>query len=165
MSQAILQVEIGARGVCVQADLDHGEGHIGLNADHRQLGASKASNAAAGAQDVGCERIDHIQGRDVDDDHAGALLADALAQVSLELSQLRVAESSVDRGDQILALSHDRHCCWSAPPGPLCSCHLRHLLSDAPIGGVAAGGGYVTSPAATPDASKRIRMRNGTMCR
>jgi hypothetical protein len=166
VSQAILQIEIGARGVWVQADLDHGDGHVGLNADHRQVGASKASYLAAGAQDVGCERIDHIQGRDVDDDHSGALLGHALVEVSLEFLQLRVVESSVDRGNQILALSHDRHCCWSAHRRLSAAATSATLLSDAPIGGVAAGEGLPDiAPVATPYASKRRRTRDGTMCR
>ena len=50
---------------------------------------------------------------DVDDHHAGALLADAADEVTLEPSQLWVVECSVDRDNQLEALAHDRHRCRS----------------------------------------------------
>ena len=95
--QAVLEVDSGVCRARGQADLDHGEGHVGLNADHGQLGASKSSNPGAGAEDVGCERIDHTKCRDVDDDQAGAVFADAVDEVPLEPGQLRSVESGVDR--------------------------------------------------------------------
>lgn len=74
--------------VCGQAELDHGESHVGLDGHDRQLGASMSSRGGAAGQDVGGERIDHIESRDVDDHHAGAQLADAADEVTPEPSQL-----------------------------------------------------------------------------
>lgn len=110
---AVLQIESGVRGVCGQAGLDHGEGHVGLEADDRQLGASKSSHGGAVGQDVGGEGIDQVESGDVDDHPAGALLADAADEVALEPSQWWVVECGVDRANQLEALAHDRHRCRS----------------------------------------------------
>ena len=75
-------------GSAVRPSLTHGDGHVGLDADDRQFGASKSSHGGAAGEDVARERIDHVKSGDVDDDHAGALLADAADEVTLEPRQL-----------------------------------------------------------------------------
>ena len=56
--------------------------------------------SAMRAQGQGGERVDDVEGGDVDDDAARAVLADLLDEVVLEADQLGVVQGSVDRCDQ-----------------------------------------------------------------
>ena len=55
------------------------------------------------------ERVDDVEGGDVDDDAARPVLADLVDEVVLEPDQLGVVEGSVHRCDQGGSLSHDGH--------------------------------------------------------
>jgi hypothetical protein len=63
------------------------------------------------AQHLRADRVQDVEGRDVDDDPAGLAPTDLLDQVLLEADQLGVIEDRVDRGDEVGALTHDRDQC------------------------------------------------------
>ena len=55
------------------------------------------------------EGVDHVEGRHVDHDPAGAMPPDQLGQLVAQLHHLAVGQVRLDRGDEVVALAEDRH--------------------------------------------------------
>src|ERR1700758_1132166 len=105
--EALLEVERRRRALQLQAELDHGEGHVGLDADDDRPRAQKLRRLGDAAQRPGGERVDDIEQRDVDDHAARAVPADEVAQGAPQPDQVVVAECRLHRCDQHIALLED----------------------------------------------------------
>src|SRR3954451_17874429 len=68
--EPLLEIERGLHVLEAHAELDHREGHLGLDADDHRLGAAQAGHHRDPAQRARDERVHHVQRRDVDDDAA-----------------------------------------------------------------------------------------------
>src|SRR3954471_8585344 len=64
--EPLLEVERGLHVLEAHPELDHGEGHLGLDADDHGLGAAQPGHHRDPAQRARDERVHHVQRRDVD---------------------------------------------------------------------------------------------------
>ena len=71
------------------------------------MSAAEPRGRAEAAQGVGGERVDDVEGCDVDDDTARSSSTDLIHQVVLEAHELAVVECSVDGRDKSSALGKD----------------------------------------------------------
>ena len=88
VAQAFLEVQGRLHGAGDQAELDHGERDVWLNADDHGPGTPQPGHLGQLAQRGGGERVDHVEGGDVDDHPAGAIPSDLIDEVVLESDQL-----------------------------------------------------------------------------
>lgn len=72
----------------IHTELDHGEGHVGLNPHDDRFGASESGHLGDLAERVGAEGVEDVQSRDVDEDSARSMLPDLVDQVPLKSQQL-----------------------------------------------------------------------------
>src|SRR5262249_17198713 len=114
--EAFFEVQRGRHPFQAQPHLDHGEGHVGLDADDDGLRTAQPGHIGDAAERATGERIEHVEHGDVDDDAARPRQADALDQVVLQLTQVLVSQGRLDRGDQVFVLFEDRNL-HRAPPG------------------------------------------------
>ena len=68
--QALLEVQRRGHRAGAHAELHHGEGDVGLDADDDRLGAPQPGHLGDAAQRLEPERVEHVQRGDVDDDAA-----------------------------------------------------------------------------------------------
>ena len=107
--QTFLQVQGGGDRSGAHAELHHRERDVGLDADDDGVRAAQAGHLGDAAQRVETERVDDVQRGDVDDDAPGAVPADLVDQVVAGTASVcGVVQGSVDRRDQVRALSQDR---------------------------------------------------------
>jgi hypothetical protein len=106
--ERLVEIERGVERLEVQVELHHGDRHVGLDPDDQGLGAAQPCGDGDRAERAGDEGVDDVEGADVDDEPAHALLADPLGQLVAEAEDLAVAEVGLDRGDQEIALAKDR---------------------------------------------------------
>src|SRR5215217_9297282 len=71
--EALFQVQRRLDVLELHAELDHGEGHLGLDADDHRLRAAQAGHHRDAAQGARDEGVHDVQRGDVDDDAAGAV--------------------------------------------------------------------------------------------
>src|SRR5215218_1999511 len=105
--EALFQVQRRLDVLELHAELDHGEGHLGLDADDHGLGAAQAGHhrdAPHGARD---ERVHHVERGGVDDDPARAMARDLAHDGVAQLQDVRVRQRRLDRRDQERALLED----------------------------------------------------------
>src|SRR2546422_9210077 len=74
--QALFQVQRGRDPLERKAQFDHGEGHLRLDPHDDGLRPAEPDHVGDVAEGPGRERIDHVEGGDVDDDPSGPDLAD-----------------------------------------------------------------------------------------
>src|SRR5260370_31096612 len=91
-----------------EAQLDHRERDLRLDAHDDGLRAAEPDHVGDVAQRARRERVDDVQRRDVHDDAPRAHLADLVHQRVAELLQVVVRERGLDRRDQIGSLLEDR---------------------------------------------------------
>jgi hypothetical protein len=111
----------------VQIELHHRDRNVRLDADDDGPRAAEPGGDGDRAERAGDERVDDVQGADVDDQPARAVPADPLGELVPEADDLAVAEVGLDRGDQVVALPKDRDrrfgaqasASSDAPDGPL----------------------------------------------
>src|SRR3989454_8181095 len=70
--EAFFEVQDGRAALQRQAELHHGERHVGLNTHDDRLRTAQAGHVRDVAQGAHCERVHHVQRGDVDDDTAAA---------------------------------------------------------------------------------------------
>src|SRR6266849_11088936 len=70
--EALFEVQHGRDTFQRQAELYHGERHVGLDADDDRLGAAQAGHVRDVAQRAHRERVHHVERGDVHDDTAAA---------------------------------------------------------------------------------------------
>lgn len=76
------------------------------------VGATQSRHLHQVGQGARRERVEHVEGRDVDDDPAGALSTNLVDHVLLQPRQLTAIERSVDRDHEIRALGEYRDPKW-----------------------------------------------------
>src|SRR5919201_4426839 len=86
--EALLEVQGGVNILEAHPELDHREGHLGLNANNHRLRAAESRHVGDPAQRTRCKRVHHVQRRDVHDDSARAEPAYLLDQVVLQLKDV-----------------------------------------------------------------------------
>src|SRR5213078_3994969 len=74
--EALLEVERRRNVLEAHPELDHGEGHLGLDPDYHRLGAAQARHLCDAAQRARHERVHDVQRRHVDDDAPRAVARD-----------------------------------------------------------------------------------------
>src|SRR5919106_2829303 len=107
--QSLFQIQ---RGVDVgerDAELHHGEGHLGLDPHQHRGRPAEPQRCGDGRQSSGRERVDHVQQRHVEDHAPRTQLAHLHRELSLHLDQLGVGGIALERGDQRVPLLQDRH--------------------------------------------------------
>src|SRR5258708_16703076 len=87
-----------------QAELDHGEGHLRLQADDHRIRAAQPRHVGDRAYRPGGEGIHHVDRGDVDDDAVCAAAAAALHQVWTKPLGVGVGERGLYRSDEDCAL-------------------------------------------------------------
>src|SRR5256712_4766752 len=90
--EALLQVEGRGHSLERQAELHHGEGDLGLDADDDCLGPAETDHVGDVAQRARGERVHHVHRRDVHDHAARPVLADHLDQRVTQLQKLGVGQ-------------------------------------------------------------------------
>src|SRR3982750_331975 len=100
--ETLLEVERGLHVLETHPELDHGEGHLGLDPDDHRLRAAQSRHVSDPAQRSRRKGVHHVQRRDVHDDPARAEPSDLLDKVVLELEDVAVAECRLNGGDQIV---------------------------------------------------------------
>src|SRR5438132_3888521 len=78
--ESLLEVERGRHAFEREPELDHRECDLRLDADDDRLRTAQPNHVRHIAESPGGERIDHVQGGDVDDDPARAEMPDPLDQ-------------------------------------------------------------------------------------
>src|SRR3990172_4124052 len=106
--EALLEVERGRHALQRQAELDHGEGDVGLDAHHDRLRAAQPRRVGDAPDGAGGERVQDVERRHVDDDCPGPGASYRLRQVVPQLDERVVAERRLHGGDEDLALPQDR---------------------------------------------------------
>src|SRR5215216_3562336 len=74
--EALLEVQRRVDVLEAHAKLDHREGDLGLDPDHHGLRAAQAGHLRDRPQRARDERVHHVEGGDVDDHPARAVMAD-----------------------------------------------------------------------------------------
>src|SRR4051794_36354047 len=74
--QPLFEVQGGLDVLELHPELDHGEGHLGLDADDHRLGAAQPRHVRDPAQGARDERVHDVERGDVDDDPARAVPGD-----------------------------------------------------------------------------------------
>src|SRR5262245_55806014 len=106
--EAFLQIERGGHVLQRESELDHRERDLGLNADDDGVGAAKFRHVRDGTQGARRERVEHVEGGDVDDDAPGAMTSDQICEVVAELYEVLVAERGLNARDQEMTLLQNR---------------------------------------------------------
>src|SRR5918995_4891284 len=88
----LVQVERGPQRLEVEAELDHGDCYIRLDADDHGLGPAHERCVRDGAQCPSDEGIDDVEGADVDDQTTSALLTHAPRKIVAEGHDLAIAQ-------------------------------------------------------------------------
>src|SRR5882724_2920021 len=76
--QAFLEIQRGGHALEREAELDHGEGDLGLNPDDHRLRAAQPRHVRDVPQRAHRKRVHHVERRDVDDHTPGPEAPDAL---------------------------------------------------------------------------------------
>src|SRR6266853_1458312 len=106
--QAFLEIQRGGHALEREAELDHGERHLGLNPDDHGLRPAQPRHVGDVPERTYGERIHHVERRDVDDHAPGPEAPDALDQRLTQLGEIRVRERRLDGRNQVMALLQDR---------------------------------------------------------
>src|SRR3989442_6276604 len=106
--QALFEVQGRGHVPQGQPELDHGEGHFGLDPHDHGLGPPQTDHVGDRAQGPHGEGVHHVQDRDVDDGAPGPILADLLHQIVPQLEEVLVAQGRLDGADEVAALLQDR---------------------------------------------------------
>ena len=101
------EVEGGVHRFEGESPRHHGEGDGRPDTHHHGPGAAEPGGRSQAAQGVGGERVDDVEGGDVDDDTARSSSTDLVHQVVLEAHELAVVECRVDGRDEVAALGQD----------------------------------------------------------
>src|SRR5436309_3412983 len=104
---AFFEIERGFHALQPKPELDHGEGDLGLNADDNGRGASQPGRVRNAPQRARREGIEHVEGRDIDDDTPAAKATDLLGERIPQLNQFAVGQRRLDRRDEDVALLED----------------------------------------------------------
>src|SRR5438093_2283979 len=107
--EAFFEVQYRCDALQRQAELHHGERHVGLNPDDDRLRAAEARHVRDVAQGAHRERVHHVQRGDVDDDTAAARPPDLGDQRFAEMGKIGVCEGGLNRGNEILPLPQNRY--------------------------------------------------------
>src|SRR5262245_1960030 len=99
--QAFFQIQRGRDALEREPELDHREGHLRLNAHDDGLGPAEPDHVGDVAEGPRCERVDDVEGRDVDDHAPRAKLADRHNQRVAQLLEVLVGEGGLHRRDEI----------------------------------------------------------------
>src|SRR5688500_6796097 len=83
--ETLFEVERGRDAFEREPQLHHREGDFGLNPHNDGFSTAKLGRIGESAERAGRERIEDVQGGDVDDDTASAVTADQVGQVVPEL--------------------------------------------------------------------------------
>src|SRR5262249_8281242 len=81
---ALFDVESGAHAGKGEAKRHEGDGHRRSHAHHHRLRVEHSSNRRDAPEHAADERVDHLEGGDVDEDGAGARLDDAIGEILLQ---------------------------------------------------------------------------------
>ena len=106
--ERFVEIERRSERLEVQVELHHRDRHVGLDPDDHGLCAAQPGGDGDRPERTRDEGVDDVQGADVDDEPACALVADPLGQLVAEGKDLAVAEVGLDRSDQVVALTKDR---------------------------------------------------------
>src|SRR5919204_1470427 len=132
--QPLLEVQGGVHVLEAHSELDHGEGHLGLNPNNHRLCAAQSRHVSDRTQRPRRKRVHHVQRRDVHDDPARAEPAYLLDKVVLQLEDVTVAQGRLNRSDQVVTLLEDWDSHSALPPPRLADLDcfflaLRHLVA------------------------------------
>src|SRR5439155_16133597 len=78
--QAFLEIQRGGHALEREAELDHGEGDLGLNPDDHRLRAAQPRHVRDVPQRAHRKRVHHVERRDVDDHAPGPEAPDARSE-------------------------------------------------------------------------------------
>src|SRR5215216_3285301 len=118
--EPLLEVERGRDVLEAHAELDHREGHFGLDAHDDRLRSAQPRHPRDALQRPRHERVHDVERRDVDDDPPRAMAGDLRHHVVAQLQNVRIRQRRLDRGDQELSLLEDRdgHYCIETASSP-----------------------------------------------
>src|ERR671919_380433 len=171
--EPFLEVQRGRHALQRQAELDHGERHLRLDAHHDRLGAPQLRGIGDATDRARREGIEDVEGRHVDDDAARAEEADPHGDLVTELHEILIRQRGLDGRDQDIALLEDRyrhplssarqaggrHPPASRPAGTRGAAPLpRCRLADRPP--CSAAPGRCPAPRATGPPPPRVRSRS-----
>src|SRR5207245_8241048 len=105
--QALFEIEGSRDPFERQAQLHHGERHFRLDADDHGFRPAQPRHVGDVAEGAHREGVHHVERRDVHDDPARAVLADARNEGLPQLRQVRIGERRLDRRDEIVSLLQD----------------------------------------------------------
>lgn len=88
----------------------HSDSHVGLDADDDRFSAPESCSDGKRLERPRDERVDDVERGNVDDYPSRAAVADSIGEIVAEGEKLAVAQVSLDRGDQVVALAKDRDC-------------------------------------------------------
>src|SRR4029450_13026973 len=143
--KAFFQVQRGRDALEREPELDHRERHVRLNAHDDGLGPAEPDHVGDVAEGARRERVDDVEGGDVDDHAPRAHLADRHDQRVAELLEVPVGEGGLPRRDEIRALLEDRD--------------LHETLAAATRG--AASPALASARPCSPGAARPLRYRPG----
>src|SRR5215510_5366629 len=106
--QAFFKVQRGRDALEREPELDHRECHLRLNAHDDGLGPAEPDHVGDVAEGARRERVDDVEGGDVDDHAPRTYLADRYDQRVAQLLEVLVGEGGLHRRDEIRALLEDR---------------------------------------------------------
>src|SRR5215471_12077238 len=106
--KAFFQVQRGRDALEREPELDHRERHLWLNAHDDGLGPAEPDHVGDVAEGARRERVDDVEGGDVDDHAPRAHLADRHDQRVAKLPEVLVGEGGLHRRNEIRALLEDR---------------------------------------------------------
>src|SRR5829696_2347501 len=78
---SVVQIECGPQRLEVEAELDHRDRHVGLDADDHRLGSPHERRLGDRAQGPSDEGVDDVHGGHIDDQAPGAMVPDAPRKV------------------------------------------------------------------------------------
>src|SRR5712671_2360425 len=107
--ESFFEVQHGGDALERQAELHHGERHVGLNADDDRLGAAEARHVRDVTQCPYRERVHHVERGDVHDDAATARPPDLGDQGFAKMGEIGVCKGGLNRGNEILPLPQNRY--------------------------------------------------------
>src|SRR6266550_1331465 len=107
--EAFFEVEHRRDAFERQAELHHGECHVGLDSHDNGLGAAEAGHVCDVAQRPHGEGVHDVECGDVDDDAAATRPPDLGDQRFAKMGQVGVSEGGLNRGNEKLPLPQNRY--------------------------------------------------------
>src|SRR3954452_15111434 len=110
--EPLLEVQGGVNVFETHPELDHREGHLGLNADNHRLCATQSRHVSDPAQRPRRKGVHHVKCRDVHDDSARAEPAYLFDQVVLQLKDVAVPKRRLNQSIRVVPRLKD----WTTMP-------------------------------------------------